>query len=257
MIYVRQSNRRCRGFHRQLQLHYNFTKTYASLRKSMAKDWYIRQNEKVFGPIAPDKLKALVSEGKVTRQAEVANEKTGPWHPITKLNGLAFPNAQVPSSPKTIEQPPKKTSHSQQTFSPSSPALSAQSIPQPTSAYQPSIAMPQNIQPFAALASPAPQRSTTSDTRALLHYQANAKSAGIAYALWFFLGMLGAHRFYSGKTGGAVAQLLITLISIPLCLVLIGFLTIFANAIWVLIDVFLISGWIRDSNSRLANLVAP
>ena len=93
--------------------------------------------------------------------------------------------------------------------------------------------------------------------RALLHYQANAKSAGIAYAFWFFLGMWGAHRFYCGKVGSAVAQLLITIISIPLCFVLIGFFPLCANAIWVLIDVFLISGWIRESNQRLAHLVAP
>lgn len=36
-----------------------------------------------------------------------------------------------------------------------------------------------------------------------------AKSAGAAYLLWFFLGTLGAHRFYLGKTGSGVAQLLL------------------------------------------------
>jgi len=112
-------------------------------------------------------------------------------------------------------------------------------------------------QPVLRPTSAIPQRSTSDDMRALLYYQANARSAGIAYAFWFFLGMWGAHRFYCGKVGSAVAQLLITIISIPLCFVLIGLFPLSANAIWVLIDVFLISGWIRESNQRLAHLVAP
>lgn len=71
-----------------------------------------------------------------------------------------------------------------------------------------------------------------------------------------FFGNAGAHRFYCGKTESAVAQLLITIISIPLFLVLIGFVSLFANLIWVLIDVIMISGWIRESNQRLVHLVA-
>lgn len=34
-------------------------------------------------------------------------------------------------------------------------------------------------------------------------YEANRKSLGLAYLLWFFLGLFGAHRFYlrAGRTG--------------------------------------------------------
>ncbi|MEU8259300.1 TM2 domain-containing protein [Micromonospora sp. NPDC048999] len=35
-----------------------------------------------------------------------------------------------------------------------------------------------------------------------------AKSVGTAYLLWFFLGALGVHQFYLGKTGRAVSMLL-------------------------------------------------
>lgn len=35
----------------------------------------------------------------------------------------------------------------------------------------------------------------------------------VAYILWFFLGGLGGHRFYLGKTGSAVGLLILTLIT--------------------------------------------
>lgn len=62
-----------------------------------------------------------------------------------------------------------------------------------------------------------------------------------AYLLWFFFGPLGGHRFYLGRTGSAIAQLLLTItvvgavISIP----------------WWLIDVFLIGGMCRDERDKL------
>lgn len=34
------------------------------------------------------------------------------------------------------------------------------------------------------------------------------KSKGVAYLLWFFLGVLGAHKFYVGKTGMGIIYLL-------------------------------------------------
>lgn len=34
------------------------------------------------------------------------------------------------------------------------------------------------------------------------------KSNGIAYLLWFFLGIFSAHRFYLGKTGSGIIYLL-------------------------------------------------
>jgi TM2 domain-containing membrane protein YozV len=92
-----------------------------------------------------------------------------------------------------------------------------------------------------------------SDAAAMMRYDANKKSTLVAYLLWWFLGALGGHRFYLGKTGSAVAMLLITVLSIPLMFVFVGFFTIFIVAVWVLVDAFLIPGMCREHNNRLAS----
>jgi len=83
-------------------------------------------------------------------------------------------------------------------------------------------------------------------------FQVHKKETSTTFLLWFFLGHFGAHRFYMGKNGSAVAMLLITILSIPLLFVLIGIFTYLAAVIWWLVDAFLISDWVRDHNTRLA-----
>jgi TM2 domain-containing membrane protein YozV len=77
------------------------------------------------------------------------------------------------------------------------------------------------------------------------------KNAGIACALWFFFGMLGAHRFYAGRIGSGATILTLTILSAILTVVFVGFVLIVVPAIWVLIDAFLIPGMVRDYNNRL------
>jgi TM2 domain-containing membrane protein YozV len=90
-----------------------------------------------------------------------------------------------------------------------------------------------------------------------LIYDANKKSVGLAYALWFFFGLFGGHRFYAGKTGTAVIMLVISVLSFPLMALIIGFLTIAGVGVWVLIDAFSLAGWIREHNTRLAMKLTP
>lgn len=71
-----------------------------------------------------------------------------------------------------------------------------------------------------------------------LIYEAHRKSTGAAYLLWFFLGFLGAHRFYLGRTGTGIAQLL-------MCLSVVGIIPL---AFWWLIDGFRIPGMVREEN---------
>ena len=90
------------------------------------------------------------------------------------------------------------------------------------------------------------------DAQAAMQYDANKKSSVVAYLLWFFLGGFGAHRFYLGSTGPAIAQLVITLVSFVLLIVAVGLVGFIVVGIWVLVDAFLIPGMVQDYNSRLA-----
>ena len=46
-------------------------------------------------------------------------------------------------------------------------------------------------------------------------------------------------------------MLIITLVSIPLCFVIIGFFSLFAVWIWVIVDLFSVSKWAREYNTAL------
>lgn len=69
----------------------------------------------------------------------------------------------------------------------------------------------------------------------------DAPSTAVAYLLWFFLWFLSGHRFYLGRPGTAILQILSYFI-------LIGF-------IWVLIDAFLIPGMIREKKNEIRSTV--
>ena len=82
----------------------------------------------------------------------------------------------------------------------------------------------------------------SNDARVLMLYEANKKTALVAYLLWFFLGWFGGHNFYLERTGVAVTQLILSLTVVGLVITI----------IWVLVDAFLIPGWVRRQNNLLA-----
>ncbi|MFC5344752.1 NINE protein [Brevundimonas staleyi] len=90
------------------------------------------------------------------------------------------------------------------------------------------------------------------DTQALMAFEASKKSAGVAYLLWFFTGGFGGHRFYLGRTGSAVAQLILSLLGWVLLLAAgFGLLFLIPLGVWLLVDLFLIPGMIQDHNGNL------
>lgn len=89
--------------------------------------------------------------------------------------------------------------------------------------------------------------------RTQLIYDANKKSTGTAYLLWFFLGAVGAHRFYLGYTGSAVAMLLLWLFSLVTLIIGVGLLVLLGIFIWWIVDAFLISDMVRRINMNVAD----
>lgn len=83
------------------------------------------------------------------------------------------------------------------------------------------------------------------DTRQLMLLESEVKNQGknmvIAYILWYFLGILGGHRFYMNKTSSAIAMLI-------LCITIIG---LFPVIIWWIVDAFLLHTWVKEHNRKL------
>jgi TM2 domain-containing membrane protein YozV len=74
-----------------------------------------------------------------------------------------------------------------------------------------------------------------------------SKSTLVAYVLWFFLGMLGGHRFYLNRKGWV---LLVTfIVGVVLAVVIIGLVILFIEGIFILIDAFRIPGFIAETNA--------
>jgi hypothetical protein len=104
------------------------------------------------------------------------------------------------------------------------------------------------------------------DAHAMMMFQANQKSVLISYLLWFFFGGIGGHRFYNGKAGTAVIQIALLILGSVMILgglasaalyggwtaVPLGVSLLICVGLWVLVDAFLIPGWVRAHNNRLA-----
>ncbi|MCK5118824.1 MAG: TM2 domain-containing protein [Candidatus Latescibacteria bacterium] len=77
------------------------------------------------------------------------------------------------------------------------------------------------------------------------------KSKGPAYLLLIFLGQLGIHRFYLGKVGSGIAQLLLFVLGLATMLSRIGPILLVILWIWLLIDLFLTASMVRKVNAAL------
>lgn len=103
-----------------------------------------------------------------------------------------------------------------------------------------------------------PTSAPSSDAIAMMTYDANKKSALIAYLLWFFVGWLAAHRFYLGRPGSVFMMLLILVAAIPLWAAepRAGLLAILVLVLWWLVDALLIPGMTRSYNRKIIKRLA-
>jgi TM2 domain-containing membrane protein YozV len=100
----------------------------------------------------------------------------------------------------------------------------------------------------AAAAMPVEAAAPTRDMGTYILYDAHKKSAPLAFVLCFFFGMFGAHRFYMGRFGSGLTQLIISSAGGATAALLIGWPALIVVWIWVLIDAFQVLGWVRDHN---------
>lgn len=79
--------------------------------------------------------------------------------------------------------------------------------------------------------------------------QQSPKSPAVAWALWFFLGGFGAHRFYLGKvkSGAGMAGLFVG--SAILTVILIGFVGYLALAAWWVYDALQMNKWLAGEQA--------
>jgi TM2 domain-containing membrane protein YozV len=74
------------------------------------------------------------------------------------------------------------------------------------------------------------------------------KNLGLAYALWFFLGTFGAHRFYLGKIKTGIAFLVIAFLGWILL-----FIPYIVLGIWWLIDIYYVNKYVVEHNNEMRN----
>lgn len=79
-------------------------------------------------------------------------------------------------------------------------------------------------------------------------YAPQQRNIVIAYVLWFFLGQLGIHRFYCGKTASGIFQVILAVIGWATVAIFIGYLFLFILGFWLFIDIFLIPSMCKHPN---------
>jgi TM2 domain-containing membrane protein YozV len=78
------------------------------------------------------------------------------------------------------------------------------------------------------------------------------KNAIVAYILWWFLGLFGAHRFYMGKSNAAT-MLIISILSFITMVIVVGYVGFFVMLIWWVLDAISLHKWVKAYNLELIN----
>jgi TM2 domain-containing membrane protein YozV len=138
--------------------------------------YYIQRQQNQYGPYSLAELQTYLSQGSILWTDLGRTDAMTHWVPVSQLLNLVVPAVAVPS-----------------------PALVAAtgSAAAPVAAQAPQVYQQIPVAVVPAYAYPRPQKNK------------------IAFVLLgIFLGALGIHNFYAGYTGKAVAQLLITVLTL-------------------------------------------
>lgn len=77
----------------------------------------------------------------------------------------------------------------------------------------------------------------------------SSKSKTTAAILAFLLGQLGIHRFYLGKVGTGIVQLVLAIVGYATLAIGVGIFVLWALGIWILIDfIMILVGKFKDKN---------
>jgi TM2 domain-containing membrane protein YozV len=88
--------------------------------------------------------------------------------------------------------------------------------------------------------------ATTSSSSVTVN--SDGKNMVLAYVLWWFLGFFGIHRFYLGRIGTGVTQLVLLIVGLVLSIVVIGYLFLLVLLVWWLLDAYFVYALVKESN---------
>jgi TM2 domain-containing membrane protein YozV len=203
---------------------------------------YMDENNQETGPVSLEKLKSFRLAGVIKDHTLVRAENEELW--VTAMSVIGKTEMPPPLDQVSLK-------------SPAIPVV-AMSGTSPKTSEAPSITPA--LSPVKTVETPpatnkAVQPPVTCSQSEMMRFEVEKKSAGAAFVLCLFLGNFGAHRFYMNKPH-AVTKLVIMLISIPLILLFcIGYIGILAMSIWTIVDLFYISGWVKEYNTTLASKI--
>jgi TM2 domain-containing membrane protein YozV len=75
------------------------------------------------------------------------------------------------------------------------------------------------------------------------------KNVVIAYLLWWFLGFFGIHRFYLGRVGTGITQLVLLIVGLVTAVFLIGYIFLIVLLVWWLLDAYFVYAIVKESKS--------
>lgn len=83
-------------------------------------------------------------------------------------------------------------------------------------------------------------------------YDIRKKNLAVAFILWSSLGQAGGHNFYMGRIPAGVIQLILAIVGYAtIWFFLIGLIFLIPLWIWLIIDAYLLTGWVAKHNTAL------